>query len=138
MPVIKEFTVFMDNRPGTLGKTCRALAEWRVNILGFHSFPSDGKSLVRMVVDDPTMTKNALDAEHLTFTETEVVVVRVPHRPGELAPAASRLGDANININYAYSGIEPGTNTPLLIFGVAEVDRAASILEQAAAAAAKP
>jgi len=48
------------------------------------------------------------------------------------APTASRLGDANININYAYCGIEPGTNVPLLIFGVAEVDRAASTLEQAA------
>jgi hypothetical protein len=45
-------------------------------------------------------------------------------------------GDANININYAYCGIEPGTNVPLLIFGVAEVDRAASTLEQAARIAA--
>jgi hypothetical protein len=138
MPVTKEFTVLMEDRPGALGKVCRALAEWRVNIVAFCSFPSEGKSLVRMVVDDPTTTKKVLDAEHLTYTEAEVVLVRVPHRPGELAPNASRLGDANININYAYSGIEPGTNVPLLIFGVAEVDRAASTLEHAQAPAAKP
>ena len=54
----------------------------------------------------------------------------------ELARAASRLGEADININHGYCGVEPGTNVPLLIFGVAEVGRAVAILEQAAAAAA--
>ena len=136
MATSKELTIQIEDRPGTLGKVCRALAEWRVNILAFYSFHSGGKSLVRMVVDDPTTTKTVLDAEHLRYTEAEVVLVRVPHRPGELAPTASRLGDANIDINYAYCGIEPGTNIPLLIFGVAEVDRAASTLEQAAHIAA--
>ncbi len=126
----------MEDRPGTLGKFCRALAEWRLNIVAFYSFPSDGKSLVRMVVDDPTTTKKVLGAEHLTYTEAEVVLVRVPHRPGGLAPTPSRLGDANININCAYCAIEPGTNVSLLILGVAEGDRAASTLEQAARIAA--
>lgn len=136
MPVTKEFTILVEDRPGTLGKVSRGLAEWRVNILAFYSFCSEGKGLVRVVVDDPATAKRVLEAEHLTYTESEVVLVRVPHRPGELAPAASRLGDANININYAYCGIEPGTNVPLLIFGVVEVNRAVSTLEEAAAAAA--
>ena len=56
-------------------------------------------------------------------------------RPGEIARLASRLGKANININYAYCGLEPGTNAPLVFFGVVEVGKAASILEHAAAAA---
>lgn len=33
MPVTKEFTVLMEDRPGTLGKVCRALADRNVNIL---------------------------------------------------------------------------------------------------------
>jgi hypothetical protein len=68
MPVTKEFTVLMEDRPGALRKVCRALAEWRVNIVAFCLFPSEGKNLVRMVVDDPTTTKKVLDAEHLTYT----------------------------------------------------------------------
>jgi len=51
---------------------------------------------------------------------------------------ASRLGEANININYAYCGLEPDTNTPFVFFGIAEVSETAPILEPAAAAAAKP
>ncbi len=135
MPTTKEFAIRMEDRPGTLGKLCRALADRGVNILAFQSIPFEGKSLVRLVVDNPTTAKTVIDSEKLTCTEAEVAQVKLAHRPGELARAASRLGEANININYAYVGIEPGTNAPLLIFGVADVARAVAILEQAAAAA---
>ncbi len=134
MPKSKEFAVRMEDRPGILGKVCRALADRGVNILAFHSFPSGGESLVRLVVDNPTTAKTVLDTQRLNYTEAEVVQVKLAHRPGELARAASRLGDANININYAYCGVEAGTNAPLLILGVAEVGRALTILEQVAAA----
>jgi len=138
MPVTKEFTVFLEDRAGTLGKLCRALADRNVNILALHSFPIGGKSVTRFIVDNPTTTKAVMDGEKLTCTETDVVQVKLPHRPGEIARAASRLGEANININYAYCGLESGTNAPLVFFGVTEVVRATQILEQAAAAAAKP
>ena len=137
MPTAKEFALRMEDRPGTLGKVCRALADRGVNILAFQSFPSGGgESLVRLVVDNPTTAKTVLDTQRLSYTEAEVAQVKLPHRPGELARAASRLGDANININYAYCGVEPVTNVPLLVFGVAEVGRAVTILDQTAAAAA--
>ncbi len=135
MPTTKEFAIRMEDRPGTLGKFCRALADRGVNILAFQSVPFEGKSLVRLVVDNPATAKTVIDNEQLPCTEAEVAQVKLAHRPGELARAASRLGEANININYAYVGVEPGTNAPLLIFGVAEVARAVAILEQAAAAA---
>jgi hypothetical protein len=138
MPVTKEFTVLMDDRPGTLGQVCRALANRNVNILALHSFPIGGKSVTRLIADNPTNAKTVLDAEQLMCTETEVVQVKLPHRPGEIARVASRLGEANININYAYCGLEANTNAPLVFFGVAEASKAAPILEQAAAAAARP
>jgi len=138
MPLTKEFTVLMEDRPGTLGRVCRALADRNVNILALHSFPIGGKSVARLVVDNPTTAKATLDNERLPCAETEVVQVKLPHRPGEIARVASRLGEASININYVYCGLEPGTNAPLVFFGVTELTQAAPLLEQAAAAAAKP
>ena len=105
MPTSKELTIRLEDRPGTLGKICRTLADNGVNIVAFQSIPSEGKnSLVRLVLDNPTTAKKALDREGVSCTETEVAQVKLAHRPGELARAASRLGDANININYAYAG----------------------------------
>ena len=135
MPTTKEFTIRMEDRPGTLGKLCRALGDRHVNILAFQSFPFEGKSLVRIVVDIPTTAKSVLDNERADYEEAEVAQVNLPHRPGELARAASRLGENNININYVYCGVDPGTNAPLLFFGVEDATKAARLLEQAAAAA---
>jgi hypothetical protein len=136
MPTAKEFTIRLEDRPGTLGKVSRALADRGVNILAFQSFATEGKALIRIVVDTPVAAKNILDRECLPYTEAEVAQVKLPHRVGELARAASRLGAANININYGYCGLEAGTNAPLLVLGVAEVARAVTVLEQAASAAA--
>jgi hypothetical protein len=135
MPLTKEFVVLMEDRPSTLGKVCRALADREVNILALQSFPIGGKSVTRFIVDNPTTAKTVLVSEQLTYVEAEIVQAKLPHRPGEVARVASRLGEANININYAYCGLEPGTNTPLVFFGVTEAGKAAQILEQAAAAA---
>jgi hypothetical protein len=138
MPITKEFTVLLEDRPGMLGKVCQALADHEVNILALQSFPTRGKFVIRFIVDNPQTAKTVLNNERLTYAETEIVQIKILHRPGEIARLASRLGKANININYAYCGLEPGTNAPLVFFGVAEVGEATSILGHAAAAAAKP
>jgi len=136
MPVTKELTIRMENRPGSLGKVCRELADHGVNIMAFQSIPSEKTILVCIVVDKPAAAEAVLDSKGMTYTEGKVAQVKISHGPGELARAACKLGDADININYAYCGVEPSTNTPLVVFGVTEVGRAATILDQTAAAAA--
>jgi hypothetical protein len=137
MPITKELILRMDNHPGSLGKVCGELAERGINILAFQSIPSEKSIVVCMVVDKPAAAQAVLDREGISYSEAEVAQVLLPNSPGELARAASRLGEANININYAYCGVEPTANAPLVIFGVTEVGRAASILDHAAAAAAR-
>src|SRR5260370_30222814 len=135
MPTTTELTMQIEDRPGALGKICRTLADQGVNILGFQAFKSPGNSLVRFVVDNPSATKKVLDSERVSYTETEVAQVKLPSRSGALARVAAQLGDAKININYAYSGLDPNTNLPLVIFGVKEAGQAAMILDKIAAAA---
>jgi len=135
MPRAKELNLRLEDRPGTLGKISQALADRGMNILAFHSFPFEGKSLVRLVVDNLATAKTVLDSQKVAYSEAEVAQVSLPNRTGELARAASRLGEANININYAYTGVDLATNKPLLFFGVSDVSRAVEILDQAAAAA---
>ena len=137
MPITKEFTVLMEDRPRMLGKLCQALADREVNILALQSFPTRGKFVTRFIVDNPQTAKEVLTSERLTYTETQILQAKILHRPGEIARLASLLGKADININYAYCGLESGTNAPLVFFSVVEIDKAASILEYAQAAAVK-
>jgi hypothetical protein len=135
MPTTKEFTIQLDDRPGMLGQLCQALADQSVNILAYQSFPlENGKSSVRLVLDNPAAAKTILDGRRADYTETEVVQVRLAKHPGELARAASRLGLVGININYGYCGVDPSTSGTILLLGVADAGKAAKVLEQAAAA----
>jgi len=60
-------------------------------------------------------------------------VVRLAHRPGELGRAASRLGEHRININYSYCGVDPDSSSPIAVFGVDQVIKAAALLDEFAA-----
>jgi len=133
MAKAKEFTVTIEDKPGALGKCCLALAERGVNILAFQSYVEEGESLARFVVDDPASAKAVLGSLHMIFEEMDVAVVRLAHRPGELGRAASRLGEKQINIDYSYCGLEPGSMLALVVFGADNVTKAAALLDELAA-----
>jgi hypothetical protein len=128
----KEFTVTIEDKPGALGKCFLALAQRGINILAFESYVEERESLVRFVADDPAVANEVLGGLHMIFEEIDVAMMRVPHRPGELARAAARLGENRINIDYSYCGLEPGSPQVLLVFGVDNVTKAASLLDELA------
>jgi hypothetical protein len=133
MPKVKEFTVTIEDKPGALGRCFFALADRGINVLAFQSYVEEGESLARFVVDDPAAAKAVLGNLRMIFEETEAAVVRLAHRPGALGRAAARLGEAQVNIDYSYCGLEPGSTQALLVFGVDNLSKAAKALDDLAA-----
>jgi len=133
MPKMKEFTVTIEDKPGALGKCFLGLAERGVNILAFQSYVEEGESLARFLVDDPASAGAVLGGLRMNFEETEVAAVRLAHRPGQLGRAAALLGEKQINIDYSYFGLEPGSTQALVVFGVDNLTRAAKLLDDLAA-----
>lgn len=129
----KEFRVTIEDKPAALGSCCLALAEHGVNILAFQSFVEQGESLARFVVDDSAGALAVLRNLRANFEQDDVAVVRLVHRPGELGRAASRLGEHRININYSYCGVDPDSLSPIAVFGVDQVTKAAALLDEFAA-----
>jgi hypothetical protein len=136
MPITKEFTVLTEDNSSALAKVCRALADRDVNILALQSFPTGERRVTRFIVDNPKTAETVLAGERLTYADAEIIQTKILHRPGEIARLAFRLAEADISINHAYCGLEAGTNSPLVFFNVSDVDKAASILEHTAGAAA--
>ena len=132
MAKAKEFTVTIEDKPGALGKCFLALAERGVNVLAFQSYVEEHESLVRFLADDPATAKAVLGGMRMIFEEEDVAVVRLPHRPGEFGRAASRLGEKEINIDYTYCGLEPGSTLGLVVFGVDNLTVAAALLDELA------
>jgi len=133
MAMAKEFTVTIEDKPGALGKCFLALAERGINILAFESYVEDRESLTRFVADDVAKAREVLGGLRMIFEVTDVALVRVAHRPGELGRAAARLGENGVNIDYSYCGVDPESKQILLVFGVDNLKKASSVLDELAA-----
>ena len=126
----KEFTVTIEDKPGALGRCFAALADKGVNVIAFQSFVEGRESLVRIVVNDPATAMSVLGGLRMIFEEGDVAVIRLNNRPGELGKATVRLGEKRINIDYSYSGIEPGSEKALAVFGVDSITTASTALDE--------
>ena len=128
MPKAKQLSVWVDDRPGMLGKVASALGAKKVNIIGFMAPVADGRDAIRMVVDKPEEAKEAFAAGGWETSEEDIVQVVLADKPGALGSAASRLGAVGININYAYSGSGKGAQKVSTFFAVADVQAALKVL----------
>ena len=100
--IAQQFAVFLDNRPGTLSRTCQALAQAKINILALSILDTVDHAIVRMVVDNPKEAEQVLSRLHAMVQRHEVIMMDVPNEVGALAKLAERLAESGINIEYAY------------------------------------
>ena len=84
----KQLSVFLDNRPGTLARTCQALAKDGINILALSISDTVDHAVVRMVVSDAKKAGTILQSLHVTIQEREVIFMDIPNKPGTLAKIA--------------------------------------------------
>lgn len=120
----REFKVTMEDRPGSLAKLTEALGKGGVNIEGIAAIPSGGKGDIRVVMGNAAGARQALQGAGITVEgEREVLVVDLPHRPGELAKVARKLADAGVNIDSVYSMGDRGGNRQVVL-GVDDLERA--------------
>ena len=135
---LAQFSVFLVNKPGVLAQVTTALAEEKVNLLAMTLVDSQEHGVLRMVVEDDAAARAVLTKLNLPMTETEVLCVDLPNRPGALADVATLLGKEHININYAYvtSGAPGGRTTG--VFKVADQAKAMRVLKKSGAKHKEP
>ena len=102
MPIQKQLSVFMPNRPGVLARICGCLSENGVNIMALAVHDTIDNAVVRFLVDHPTKALLLLEQEELYVLEQEVVVLEIENHAGALTRICQTLAEADINIHYLY------------------------------------
>lgn len=123
-----QFSVFLVNRPGVLAQVVQRLADEKINIVALSMMDSTEHGVLRLVVENPEHTRDALKSLDLPTNETIVLLATLPNRAGALADFVQRLAVEHINVHYAYCTTgAPGGKT-LGIFKVADVPKAMKVL----------
>jgi hypothetical protein len=97
-----EFTVILENRPGTLARLGSVLGDALVNIEAIHGTSREESGRVQFVPNDPGKATSALDAAGIAYSTREVLIVRVLDEPGTLGQVALVMSQAGINIDSVY------------------------------------
>ena len=99
---LKEFDVYVQNKPGELAKICEMLGNHGVNIKAIASERGNARPMIRIVTDDETTAKSALVRSGISYDLRDVIAVKMTDRPGELGKIARKLAKAMVNVDSIY------------------------------------
>jgi len=128
MPKAKQITAWLESKPGRLGQIAEALAKAKVNITGVAAWSVAGESPVHLLVSSPAKAKKALGALGIRCTEEEVLCVTLANELGTLGEVGTRLGAANINVEYGYGSVAEGGKKADIVLAVSDLAGAAKAL----------
>ena len=99
---MKEFKVFVADKPGELARVTEALANAAVNIRAIASESKHESTYLRVVTSDVQTTEKALSNSGLKYELSDILSLELIDHPGELAKVARRLARAGINVHSIY------------------------------------
>ncbi len=126
--LIKQLSVFLEDRSGRLTELTRILAENDVNITALSVAETADYGMVRMVVGRPERALTALGRAGFTVGLTEVVCVKMPDSPGSLHRILQILTDEQVNVDYMYAF--SNRNVALAVIRSTDIGRVAGVLQQ--------
>ena len=119
--MLKQLSIFAENKKCTMQQITQILFENDVNILGSVNNDSAEYGIVRMVVSDPDKAEQALQAAGYMTRQTDVLGVEVVDQPGNLNSLLKTLLETNIDIDYIYLSFNRESGCPIMVFHVPDV-----------------
>lgn len=128
MQLTTQLALFLENRPGTLARVCDALSEAKINIYAISTSDTVDHIVIRMVLSNPTKALQVFEERGSLALPTEVLMIDGNNKPGSLAAIAHKLGEAKINIDYAYCATSPVAQKGILILRTQDPKKAMKVL----------
>jgi hypothetical protein len=97
-----EFTVILEDKPGTLARLGIVLGDAMVNIEAIHGTSRENSSIVQFVPNDQGKATRALNGAGIAHSTREVLIVKALDEPGTLGDVALVIAQAGINIDSVY------------------------------------
>ncbi len=101
--IIKQLSVFLENKTGRLTELTGILADNDINISAFSIADTADYGILRMIVGRPELAAQVLKEKGFTVKITDVVGMIIPNRPGGLHKALQIISDNNVAIEYMYA-----------------------------------
>lgn len=126
--IIKQISIFVENKKGRLAEITETLAKAGANIRALSIADTTDFGILRLIVDKPDESAAALKEAGITVSVTNVIAVGIDDVPGAFSKPMRILADAEIDVEYMYAFITRKSEKAYVILRVADNDAAAKVL----------
>jgi hypothetical protein len=117
-PSVRQFNVFLANRMGAMLDLVRRFETKNVRVVSLTVIETADCAIIRIVPSDYERAFEVLTAARLPFTESDLIVVKMPDNDQPLLSITKALLTGEIDIHYAYPlliGVGPMGSTALAL-----------------------
>lgn len=101
--IVKQVSVFLENKIGRLNEVTQVLGREGINISAFSIADTSDFGILRMIVADAGKAIGILKENGFSAKATDVVLLNAPNKPGSLARALEVLNSEEVFIEYMYA-----------------------------------
>lgn len=101
--IIKQLSVFLENKEGSLGEAIEILSDNGVNISALSLADSSEYGMLRLMVSDPETGVRVLKEAGISAKLTDVICLKTPHTTGSLSKILKIFAGRGIEIEYMYA-----------------------------------
>lgn len=119
--MLKQVSIYAENKKGTFRDITTILMEEDINILGSVTNNSTEYGVVRMIVSDTEKALRVLQANNYLCKSTSIIGVEMADKVGSLNHLLQELLDGNINVDYTYLCFNRETGMPVIILHTEDI-----------------
>ena len=125
---IKQLSIFLQNRMGSLSKPLEVLSDADVNIRAMCMADTSEFGILRLVVDDPIKGKEALEENNFLVKITDIIGIEMNDAPGGLTSVLDVIRDNLIDLEYLYAFSHKKEDKAILLLHADDIDKLIDVL----------
>lgn len=128
--MIKQLSIFLENKKGRMWKALDVLEEAKINIRALSLADTSDFGILRLVVPEPDRAQEVLEENGFLVKIGEVIAVGITDKPGGLNKILKILNKSGINLEYLYAFVEQNKNRAIVVLHPENIDAGLEALEK--------
>ena len=128
--MIRQVSVFLENKSGRMARITTALGKESVNIRAMSLADASDFGILRLVLSDTTRGVEILKKQGFTVRVTDVIAVGIEDYAGALGELLTTIENADLNLEYVYMLNNKTPDHAVFIFRFDNPDKALAVLNE--------
>ena len=128
--VVKQVSVFVENKEGRIKKAIDTLAKENINIRALSIADTTKYGILRLIVSDNEKAIAALEKDGFIVKENEVIILAVHDEPNGLNSTLAVFDEKGINLEYLYAFVSSKTDEAIVVMRLENMEKAVAALNE--------